>query len=475
MTGILRSGRGLVALAAAMLSPTAHAQVGLLNILDEDQHVTALELFTGEEPNGDLTTQETIAIGRLPDKTMALEHIAPAQLGATFGINPTTADYNFATFAKVMGVVVGAEGSNFSLSGGLNGLFGQSGNLTVVVPCLSDEPDRVFERLEDANTLAEAGAYGVSFERLSYQQSYAAYNNWLSGGPAQPTEVGNRPVTGAQFRSELFGCSVRGTSVNPIAGNPDSIQYQQVSGGLDLAQQATNPEDSAWGLGVRVGRIRYGGASGTQAAVRLSRNTRFSEGSRAFLAFDTPITYQKVGDVEELRFYTAAALVLPLSARLTITPRASVGFAHSGSQQLDGLVAAGTISATYAIPNLVGRGVLTLGGMAGYSKATHVFFMNQRIEGVGPENTTLRGAAAYELPLSRRFLGRGGSARASYALTRLSGDSLFVRTVHELSASVGVRSRGSEARNAFELLRLGVIGRIARDSNAAHLFLGWRF
>lgn len=475
MNGLLRIGRGVVACAALAWAGGVQAQVGLLNVLDEDQHVTIADVYTGEEPNGDLTFERTTRIGRLPDKTMALEHIAPAQLGATFGIDPVNADYEFGTFAKVMGVVVGAEGSNFSASGALNGLFGQSGNIRVVVPCLSDDPDRVFERLDEEGTLAGAGAYGVGFDRLSYQQSYAAYTNWLAGGAAQPTEFGNRQVTGAQFSSELFGCSVRGTAVNPIAGNPDSIQYQQVADGLDLAQQATNPEDSAWGLGLRVGRINYGGAAGTQAAIRLSRNTRFSEGSRAFLAFDTPITYQKVGDVEELRFYTATSLVLPLSSRFTITPRVSFGFAHSGALQLDGLVAAATVSATYAIPNLIGRGVLTLGGMAGYSKATHVFYMNQRLEGVGPENTTWRGAAAYELPLSRRFLGRGGSARASYALTRLSGDALFVRTVHELSASVGVRSRGSEARNAFELLRLGVIGRIARQSNAAHLFLGWRF
>lgn len=465
---------GAIVMSAVCVSP-AWGQSGLLNILEDDQHVTVLDLYTGVEANGDLPAEERVEIGRLPGRTMALEHIAPAQIGAAFGINAATADYDFGSFTKVMGVVVAASGSNLSNSGALGGLLGEFGELTVVVPCLSDNPDRVFEDLDEADTLAQAGAYGVTFERDSYQQSYGAYVDWLGGGNATPTAYGNRQITGAQFRGELFGCSVRGTAVNPIVGNPDSIQYQQVADGLDLAQQPNNPEDSAWGLGLRVGRIEYGGNYGTQAAIRLSRNIRFSEGSRALLSFDTPVTYQKVGNVEEWRGYTAVALTLPVSTRFTITPRVSLGFAHSSAQQLDGLVAAGTIAATYAIPNVIGRGTLTLGGMAGYSKATHIFVMNQRIAGITPENSSFRGAAAYDFPLGRRFFGRGGSARASYAFTKLGGDSLYVRDVHELSASVGVRSRESQARNAFELLRLGVITRLARESDAAHLFVGWRF
>ncbi|MGJ3628224.1 hypothetical protein AB5I41_17060 [Sphingomonas sp. MMS24-JH45] len=64
---------------------------------------------------------------------------------------------------------------------------------------------------------------------------------------------------------------------------------------------------------------------GFQAAARLNRNIRFAEGSRAYIAFDTPVTYQKVRGAEEWRLYTATALVLPLSSRFTISPRLSIG------------------------------------------------------------------------------------------------------------------------------------------------------
>lgn len=422
-------------------------------------------LLSLNQPSGPPIEREII--GNIPQLTLALENASPQRFAGDFGINPLTADFDFISGASVNGVVVVALGGNSPDP------TDPTGDFEVFVPCLSTgeyviQPGGV-------SGPDDSGFYGLDFEASSYQQGYADYRSWLDGGNVDPDFQGDREFTAAQFRTDVYGCGVTDAGVNPIVGNPDSVQFQQVSDGLDLSAPQLGDDDAAWGIGLRAGRTQYGGRYGTQVAARVNRSFRPFEGSRTLLTFDVPVTYQRVAGQEQWRGYAAAALTVPLRPWWTVTPRLSYGFASAPDEEVKGQVAAATLASNLFFPDLVGRGAVTLGGMVGYSKVTRVEFAGKAIDGGKTENVSFRAGGAYELPLATRLFARTASVRGSYAFTLLTGDALYVNKVHELSASVGVRSRGGEQRNSFELFRLGLMARLAERSNAASMFLGYRF
>ncbi|MET0371239.1 MAG: hypothetical protein ABW039_07665 [Sphingobium sp.] len=457
-------------IALAMAASPAMAQYTLSPDIpnDGDNYIGFLD------PDGVALSLALERYDQVGPSTFRMEHLSLNNLDARYpGLlqgTPSQPGF-FAYFSRtnIAGVEIRAQG--------FQQLDADYADIEIYVPCLSSgvrpslSAQEYFSRSEDMDV-----PYGIQFPVFggTYADAYAAFQSWLDGGNPPTNYFSNQRFTGAEFREGVYGCSVTTAGVNPLVGNPQSLQYQQVQDGLDFSTPSLEADDTDWGLGGRIGHVQRAGRYGTQFDVRLSRSFRVAEGSRTLVTVDVPVSYQTVGGQKQWKGYVAVGAAIPVTQDIAISPRISYGFTEAPEQQIKGQVATASVAATAVKPNMLGRGSLTVGGMVGYSKVTHVEFAGRSLN-TKTDNISFRGGLAGDWPLDAKLLGRAGSVRTSYAFTLLTGDNLYADKVHELTASVGVRSRGTELRNAFEMMRIGLIARFAHGSNAGHAFIGYRF
>lgn len=308
------------------------------------------------------------------------------------------------------------------------------------------------------------------------QQAFSAYEAFLDGNTTQGQWFyrGSQQFTSRQMLNGVYGCSVRTAGVNPLVGNPDSLQQQMVDQALDFTLPTFGADEAPWGLGLKFGRVNKQGAVGNQFDARVNRAFRLSEGNRSLLIFDFPVSYTDVKGVRTFRASGAVALRYPVSRKWSLEPRVGFGYVNAFDQGLEGQVMTGTLTSLYMIDN-IGRGTLTVGNMVGYTKVLKAQLYGYDV-GNRTSNTVLRNGLAYDLPLSGVRVGkRQSSMRVSYAFTKYLGDDLYTENIHEATLSLGVRTRETDTRNSQELFRLGMIGKFANNYKSGHVFLGYRF
>lgn len=342
----------------------------------------------------------------------------------------------------------------------------------------ADAPAAVVENVEATYT----SPYSVRFDAASPNAAERQYRDFLSANSTSGTwQYGGETFTGSQLLGRLQRCSVATSNSNPLVGSPEGLQFQMIEAALDNSMQMIDSdlgprrevEDEPWGVGARIGLVDRGGVTGTQFDVKINRVFRVFEGGRSLLSVDVPVSYLKVKGGDTFRGAASVALRMPISSVWGIEPRVAYGYVATEQAGLKGQMLTGTITSLLFLNNLVGRGALTIGNMIGYSKVTSVRLYGQKVDS-NEGNAVIRNAIAYELPIKRRIRHQM-SGRLSYSMTNFLGSDIYARTYHEMSASVGVRSRSANIRNAFEVFRVGITTKFGRDYKAGHLFVGYRF
>lgn len=340
-------------------------------------------------------------------------------------------------------------------------------------------PDGISDAAYDNIETRYQDPYAVRFTgvdpNFAADEAFAAYDQFLEGdttvGPWQYT--GTERFTANELLGAVYGCSVNGAGVNPLVGNAQSLQHQMVESGLDFTQPMFGPDEAPWGIGLRIGRTNRQGAVGTTYEARISRAFRLGEGSRNLLIVDLPVSYEDIKGVRTLRANAAVAARIGLSRQWSIEPRVSYGYVYAHDQGLKGQLAMGSVASLLMLDN-IGPGALTIGNMIGYTKVLKAELYDYDV-GNKTDNVVLRNGLAYELPLKGRMGGRQASVRTSYAMTNYLGDDLYTDTLHEATLSLGVRTRGSDIRNSYEVFRVGLIGKLGDHYKSGHLFIGYRF
>jgi hypothetical protein len=409
------------------------------------------------------------------------------------------------TSSNILGTQVWARYRNQQLANGQN--FAQ---LQVLLPCASGgkrnvfdqgvvnpnsllgqaiqqgyyqrAPDGVNDAARDNVEAIYANGYSVTFTGASEDEVFGRYAQFLDADSTngqwtygQNANGAPNAFTSSQLLKTAYGCSVSTAGVNPLVGNAQSLQHQMVESALDLTQPLLEPTEAPWGLGLRIGRTNRQGAIGTTYEARINRAFRLSEGNRSLVIVDVPVSYEDIKGVRTLRASAALSVRLPVSRVWSVEPRVAYGYVYAHDQGLRGQMMTGTISSLLFLDNLVGRGALTIGNMIGYTKVLKAQLYGYDV-GNRTDNVVLRNGLAYELPILGRGVGqRQTSLRASYALTNYLGDKLYSETLHEASLSLGVRTRGSDIRNSFEVLRVGIIGKAGEHYKSGHVFVGYRF
>ena len=339
-----------------------------------------------------------------------------------------------------------------------------SSTLQIRIPAF-DEPNR---------------PYILTFNGRTRADSFAEFDSYLDN---------EDDAEGQRLLRLLLRAFTRFSPIDPLAGNPGSIQGSLVRSGLDLSSGDSAVEQSAsnaggqgkdapadpWMVGGSFTTFSAGDRySGKRFDGRIQRSFRLAEGGRSLLKFDMPFTYSETNGAR------AASLQLGLGAELTVIDRRwslepRVGYAITASDKLGsvGHMASASITSRYVIDG-VGRGRIVVGNMIGYMSTISTAITGYDFD-PAVRNTVLRNGVAYELPVKARAIGRNLSIRGSYAMTNLFGTELYANTFHEATLSVGVRGREESIRNSRNLIRFNISGTKAADYKSLTFGVGFRF
>lgn len=282
----------------------------------------------------------------------------------------------------------------------------------------------------------------------------------------------------------LLGCLGRSFSrfspIDPLAGNPNSLQASLTRNALDLTnadslvEEGANTAGDPWIIGATYTTGSAGRFDISRVDARVQRSFRVFEGNRALLKFDLPVNYSKINGASVYSAQLGVGLEFPVIAQTwSLEPRIAYGAVYSGDAGSAGHILQGSLTSRYVVQGL-GRGRLVIGNMVGYS---------QTLDAPGTElninpdlkNFVTRNGFAYELPLKSRIGGRASSIRASYGFTHYFGDDLFNNSFHEASLSFGIRGREESVRATRDLIRFNLNTVQARGYSSYTAGLGFRF
>lgn len=317
--------------------------------------------------------------------------------------------------------------------------------------------------------------YVLVFTGATRRDSYDQFKSYVSK---------SNIAEGLRLLRLLLAALSRQSPIDPLAGNPGSIQGALVRSGLDLSagnsaiEQADTPKSAPgdpWMVGGAFTTYSVGSRyHGRRFDGRIQRSFRLSEGGRSLLKFELPISYSETNGARAASIQVGVGAEFPVVAgRWSLEPRA--GYAITASDQLGsiGHMGSGSITSRYVLPH-VGRGRVIIGNMVGYVSTLSTAFTGWDFD-PGIQNTVIRNGVAYELPLKARAGGRNLSLRASYAVTNLLGSALYANTYHEVAVSFGVRGREDGARNSRDLIRVNVSGTKAGAYKSLTAGVGFRF
>jgi hypothetical protein len=282
----------------------------------------------------------------------------------------------------------------------------------------------------------------------------------------------------------LLGCIGRAftrfSPIDPLAGNPNSLQASLTRSALDLTngdsliEEGANTAGDPWIVGATYTTGSAGRFDIDRVDARVQRSFRVLEGNRALLKFDLPFNYSKVSGASVYSAQVGLGLEVPVIAqKWSLEPRIAYGAVYSEDAGSVGHILQASVTSRYVIPG-VGRGRLVIGNMVGYSQTLDPPGTEANIN---PElkNIALRNGLAYELPLKSRIGGRSSSLRASYGFTNYFGDDLRNNSFHEASLSFGLRGREESIRATRDLIRFNVNTVQARGYSTYTAGLGFRF
>lgn len=312
-----------------------------------------------------------------------------------------------------------------------------------------------------------------SYTGTTRQASFDQFDNEVDDG-SSPT---------AQRITECLGTArARYSPVDPLVGNPYSLQGTMARSALDLTEGDSLVEiDPASGANSSgdpwiIGATFAGGSAGrfdiTRIDARVAKGWRVFEGNRARLKLDLPFSFTRIKGATAYNGQIGLALEVPVKPNWSLEPRVSYGLVYSGDQGSVGHIVQGSVASRYVIRGL-GRGQLLIGNMVGYSstlKTPGDINLNPDVK-----NWVFRNGVAYELPLKMRVMDRATSMRASYTFTNFEGDKLFNNNFHEATISFGLRGREDTPKQFRDVMRLIFSTVQAKGFSTYTAGLGFRF
>ncbi|MEL6584114.1 MAG: hypothetical protein AAFQ36_09815 [Pseudomonadota bacterium] len=302
----------------------------------------------------------------------------------------------------------------------------------------------------------------------------------------------------ARIQAEL----ARVSPVDPVAGNPNSIQSTMVdtlfsngafNTGVPLSSFSVPTDQStqlrfkgsetgkmiytrsaaananSFELGVRGGSFSAGEAGGTALSLPLGYTLRADARPGLRFNFSIPISYSDTDGAVTIGGIGGFGIAFPLSDVWSITPAVTYGVVGSIDLGAAAQLAGASVTSSYTIRTDPVN--YTIGNMLGYV-TTLPFNYDDISYDPGINNTVLKNGVSAEVPASFTFFGRTTSYQAAYAYTYLLGTELFMNDYHDVSVSWGVADGN---RGLLSVVRIGVGATLGRDFTNFGLNFGYTF
>ncbi len=272
----------------------------------------------------------------------------------------------------------------------------------------------------------------------------------------------------------------RVSPVDPIAGNPNSLQSTLVASAFDdgISGKLAPVKNNRLGIGLTGGTFKSASYRGSNITLPLSYQIEFGEGSsRKQLKFNLPVTYLQVEGGDVLSTSPGFSLTVPVDDHWSLTPAVNYGLTGSIDLGSVGQMIGGTLTSRYEFnPSIKGMQKVILGNMIGY-----VSTLKFSIEGIeydpGIINTVYKNGITVESPLGfQLFEKHPVTMQTSYAYSYFAGTKLFLNQYHEVALDVG---SGWDAPDwlpsNLQELRVGVAYTFGGDYDSLTGNLGYSF
>lgn len=231
---------------------------------------------------------------------------------------------------------------------------------------------------------------------------------------------------------------LRGSAVDPVAGNPASAQSQMVSGDFDAGFDPiydSSPPGSAFAMGLRFGS--YGFDRYTQNVYTLPLAYTYTFTNHDVLAVRLPLTYIEIEGATAYRGQLGLSYKKVLTSRWALTP--AVGYGVVDSSDLGSLaqLLSGSLTSDLEIYNN-GKFSLSMGNLIGYYVTMPTRVGDQRVD-YNLHNTITRDGLLLSVPLQKNYWGREFSVDFYVIGTWFFGDALYSSAYQEVGFSIGPR------------------------------------
>jgi len=328
--------------------------------------------------------------------------------------------------------------------------------------------------------LVQAAGIDISFDEGDRDASLAQFQEWLKGGIDTPTSP-------AEAVTSLFQAFVADSAVDPVAGNPFSLQTRMMQSPYDVAMRTSfRPDDEfepdengkVW-TGKDVFELRtdyspfWGGDwNGFMVDLAFDYTLNLKEPRLAF-TFDLPIAYtQTEGEAHTVTAHAGVGMLIRAMPWWNVLTEGRVGIA--GSVQLGGLAVLYSTGVTSHMQWQLGDATLRMG---------NAFTASSSIDGIewfGYEltyaitNYLVRNGFEVEHPLPGRLRGNPLFTRLMFSDNWVLGSDVYVDHYNEVGVHFGTtRTMGSGAvrdRSSFGLTYAG-----AQDYHSLRVSLNYAF
>jgi len=242
------------------------------------------------------------------------------------------------------------------------------------------------------------------------------------------------------------------SAVDPIAGNPNSMQAGMVSGDFDRnftshasnikSAQTTSAVSGLVGLGLRFGSYDIDGRQSDSITLPLSYTSRSDLDPRRQLTISAPITYTTVEGGKVYSFNPGVAYRIPMNDNWALTP--AVGYGLTGSEDLASLaqMVSGSLTSSYVIN--MDKFDIAIGNMVGYYQTLKASSGDYSYD-PGIKNTIFRNGVMLSQPINA--FGQGMSIEYSLIDTRFTGDALYIDGYDEIGVTLGTNKSANSSRS----------------------------
>jgi hypothetical protein len=258
--------------------------------------------------------------------------------------------------------------------------------------------------------------------------------------------------SGGDILNQLQQKLAQYSPIDPVAGNPSSMQSRMVSDDFDhnftsfasnikAADSSGGANSNLIGVGLSLASMSVGGVTTQTTTLPLSYTVRNDLDPRKQFSFYAPLSSADTAGAKTYGANIGAAFRFPVNDEWALTP--AFGYGVTGSEDLGSgaSMMAASLTSQYSIK--MDGFDLAIGNMVGIYQSTK---LNAGDYSIDPHinNTVYRNGILASFPLTS--FGQKLALEASYIITNYTGSALYSNMYQEIGLTVGTNKGANAAR-----------------------------